>query len=162
LAIIVTGTGHRTAWSYDGNASLAPLLHVEFTPPDAPPIARLTATQAQSPPLTVTADGSASTDADATPIATYRFTFGDGSPAVTWPVTRIATDTGGLASAPARASITVSPPDSPPTAALSLAQAASPPLTVIADGSTSTDTDATPIASYRFDFGDGSPAVTTT
>ncbi|TMQ51349.1 MAG: PKD domain-containing protein [Candidatus Eisenbacteria bacterium] len=179
LAIIVTGTGHRTAWSYDGNASLAPLLHVEFTPPDAPPIARLTATQAQSPPLTVTADGSASTDADATPIATYRFTFGDGSPAVTtvaptsttqhtyaapgtYTVTLIATDSGGLGSAQATASVTVSAPDSPPTARLAVTQAASPPLTVTADGSASTDADATPIATYRFTFGDGSPAVTTT
>ena len=31
-----------------------------------------------------------------------------------------------------------------------------------ADGSTSTDGDATPIASYRFDFGDNTPPVTTT
>ena len=34
-------------------------------------------------------------------------------------------------------------------------------ITVQADGSASTDGDATPIASYRFDFGDGSAPVTT-
>ena len=30
------------------------------------------------------------------------------------------------------------------------------------DASASTDTDGTPVASYRFDFGDGTPVVTTT
>lgn len=40
LAIIVTGTGHRTARSYDGRAAGAALLHVETgdsTPPPPPP-----------------------------------------------------------------------------------------------------------------------------
>jgi len=44
LVIIVTGSGRRTAESYDGDASGAPLLHVEYslsgggtpTPPEAP------------------------------------------------------------------------------------------------------------------------------
>src|SRR5262249_57672052 len=80
---MVPGPGHRPAGSYNGDTSLAPLLHVDFAPPDAPPTAQLAVTQVASPPLTVSADGSASTDSDATPIATYRFTFGDGSPAVT-------------------------------------------------------------------------------
>ena len=31
IAIIVNGTGHRTAWAYDGSATAAPLLHVEYT-----------------------------------------------------------------------------------------------------------------------------------
>ena len=30
LAIIITGTGHRTAYAYDGRTSSAPLLHVEW------------------------------------------------------------------------------------------------------------------------------------
>src|SRR5437667_2721170 len=55
-----------------------------------------------------------------------------------------------------------SPPDNPPTAKLAVSQLSSPALTVKADGSGSTDSDATPIASYRFDFGDGTSAVTTT
>jgi VCBS repeat-containing protein len=32
LAIVITGTGHRTAVSYDGNPAAAPLLHIEYLP----------------------------------------------------------------------------------------------------------------------------------
>src|SRR5207247_2119708 len=182
LVIIVTGNGHRTAYSWDGSHTGAPLLHVEYDAgptSDAAPVARLGVTQLSSPPLTVSADGSASTDADATPIASYQFTFGDGSAAVTttaptasaqhtyaaagtYTVTLTATDTGGLTSAPATATITVTATDNAPVARLTVTQLASPALTVKADGSASTDADATPIASYRFTFGDGSAAVTTT
>jgi PKD repeat protein len=46
---------------------------------DAPPAAVLSVTPAwNAPPLAVTADASASTDTDSTPIATYAFDFGDG------------------------------------------------------------------------------------
>jgi hypothetical protein len=31
LAIIITGTGERSAWSFDGSPKLAPLLYVEYT-----------------------------------------------------------------------------------------------------------------------------------
>jgi PKD repeat protein len=175
LALIATGTGHRVAWSYDGSSASAPLLHVEYTP-NYPPVARLTATQAASPALTVTANASASTDTDPAPIASYRFTFGDGSAPVTttaptataphtyaaagvYTITLTATDTRGLASAPVSTTITV---NGAPTARLSVAQIPSPPLTARADASASTDPDPMPIASYRFDFGDGTPAVTTT
>ena len=128
LAIIVNGSGHRTALSFEGSGAQAPLLHLEYgtgSQPNQAPTARLTVTQAPSPALTVLADASASTDADAMPIASYRFTFGDGTPPVTttapvataqhtyaapgtYTVTVIATDTGALASAPATASVTVS------------------------------------------------------
>src|SRR5262245_25342264 len=42
LAIIVKGSGRRTAWAWDGNAPAAPLLHVEYVgdstqPPPPPP-----------------------------------------------------------------------------------------------------------------------------
>src|SRR5262249_61633444 len=47
--------------------------------PEAPPVARLTVAQLAGPALTAKADGSTSTDADATPIASYHFNFGDGS-----------------------------------------------------------------------------------
>jgi PKD repeat protein len=130
LALIVTGTGHRTAYSWDGKAAGAPLLHVEYTTgpvTEAPPVARLTVSQLASPALTVLADGSTSTDVDATPIASYRFTFGDGSAAVTtsaptataqhtyttsgsYTVTLVCTDTGGNASAPATTTVNVLPP----------------------------------------------------
>src|SRR6266850_6925483 len=95
-----------------------------YTAADSPPTARLTVTQLASPALTVRADGSGSTDSDATPIASYRFDFGDGSTAVTTTaptataqhtyaasgthtVTLIATDTGGNASSPATANVNV-------------------------------------------------------
>lgn len=52
------------------------------------------------------------------------------------------------------------PPDKPPAAALKLTPSSgAPPLNVTADASGSTDTDSTPISSYRFDFGDGSAPV---
>ena len=181
LGVVVTGTGHRTTHAFDGGATLAPLLHVDYStgppPPDFPPVAGLSVAQIAVPFLTVTANGSTSTDGDLTPIASYRFDFGDGSPAVTtsaptatathtyaaagsYSVTLIATDTGALASEPDTADVTVvAPVDVPPTAGLSVTQTA--PLTGRADASTSTDnTDLTPIASYTFDFGDGSPTET--
>src|SRR5204863_5008772 len=76
-------------------------------------------------------------------------------------VTLVVTDTGGNASSPVTKSITLQG-ESPPVAHLSVSQPATPPLTVFANGSTSTDTDLTPIATYRFDFGDGTPTVTAT
>ncbi len=178
LAIIVTGTGVRAATSYNGTRSRAPLLHVEYQMFDAPPVANLSVTQLATPALTVNASGSASTDTDQTPIATYGFDFGDGSPVVTttapisgaqhtyaaagtYTVTLTATDTGNNTSAPVTGSIAVQP-DLAPVANLSVTQLATPALTVNASGSSSTDTDLTPIAGYHFDFGDGTPVVTTT
>ncbi|HEY2955734.1 MAG TPA: PKD domain-containing protein [Candidatus Eisenbacteria bacterium] len=179
LAIIIAGTGHRTAWAFDGNPQSSPLLHVEFTPAGAgtPPTAGLSVAQLSSPALTVRADGSTS-NAGSAAIATYRFDFGDGTAAVTttaptataqhtyaaagtYTVSLVVTDTNGLSSSPATASITVTPPASGPTARLTVTQLSSPALTARADGSTSTAGSAA-IASYRFDFGDGTAAVTTT
>jgi PKD repeat protein len=177
--MIVSGTGTRTASTYDASPTAAALLHIEYLGIAAPPTARLTASQAASPPLTASADGSGSTAGDS-PIASYTFNFGDGSAPVTktaptataqhtyaaagtYTVTLIVTDTGGKNSTPATTSITVSPaPDLPPVAKLTVSQLGTPALTVSADGSGSTDTDATPIATYHFTFGDGSAVVNTT
>ena len=63
LAVIITGSGHRTAESYNGSPSQSPLLHVEYLfvpPPENPPVAHLSVVQAASPPRTVIADASAS------------------------------------------------------------------------------------------------------
>ena len=130
LVTIITGSGQRSAWSYDGKSSAAALLHVEFTSggsaTDNPPVARLSVTPASSSSLTVTADASGSSDTDATPIATYQFSFGDETSTVTtaapastanhtysangtYTVTLTATDTGAKTSAPVTASVTVSP-----------------------------------------------------
>jgi PKD repeat protein len=179
LAIIVTGSGQRTAYAYDGNSAAAALLHVEYTtgppPPDQPPVAKLSATQAGSPPLTVNASAAGSTDTDSSPIASYSFDWGDGSAktvvnaptqtashtyaaAGTYTVTLTAIDTANLTSTPVTTSITVAAAAQPPVASLSVTQAASPPLTASASGAGST-AGTNPIASYSFSFGDGSAAV---
>ncbi len=164
-----TGAGPR---SYDDRGAY------EYQPTggDAPPAAALTVSPASGPvPLAVTADASGSTDTDATPIATYTFDFGDGATvgpqagptathtynaAGTFVVTVTVRDTAGLASS-AGAQVTVTAgPDNPPAASLAVRPASgTAPLAVTADATGSSDTDATPIASYTFDFGDGTAQV---
>ena len=161
-----TGTGSRT---YDDRGAY------EFQPSgDLPPSVALTVSPSSGVfPLAVTADASGSSDTDATPIASYRFDFGDGSPAVgpqagatathtytaagTYTVTATVTDTGGQSASTTR---TVTVNDLPPNATLTVNPSSGTlPLPVTADASGSTDPDATPIASYSFDFGDGSPVI---
>src|SRR5260221_6273600 len=148
---------------------------VDVSPPgESAPAAVLTASPLSGQaPLMVTFDASGSTDPDATPISTYLFDFGDGS--APWGPTgtpsirhtyllpglytaRVTvTDTAGL-NAAATASVTVGPADeAAPTPVLRMTPSqGSPPLSVMADASASRDLDATPIATYQFDFGDGS------
>jgi parallel beta-helix repeat protein len=146
-------------------------------PPDAAPAAALSVDPTSGVvPAQVTADASASTDTDATPIASYRFDFGDGSPVVgpqpgatathtytapgSYTVTVTVADTAGLSSTASAAVQALSDVDSPPIAALTVTpDSGAINLVVTADASASTDTDATPIGSYLFDFGDGSPVV---
>ena len=160
-----TGAGPRT---YDDRGAY------EFQPPDYAPSALLKLTPKSGPaPLSVTADASASSDPDPTPIASYTFDFGDGSAAVgpqagaaahhiytkagTYTVKVTVTDTAGLSSS-TTATATVG--DGPPAVVLTVTPSSgSAPLAVTADASASTDGDATPIATYKFDFGDGSPVV---
>jgi PKD repeat protein len=144
-------------------------------PPENPPAAALTVTPSSGVvPLGVTADASASTDVDATPISTYAFDFGDGSAPVgpqaaatathtytttgTFTATVTVTDSAGLASTK---SVTVTVvADAPPVAKLTVTPSSgAAPLAVTADASASTDTDATKISTYTFDFGDGSAPV---
>jgi parallel beta-helix repeat protein len=123
--------------------------------------------------LTVNADASASSDVDGTPIASYRFDFGDGSQVVgpqagatanhtytaagNYTVTVTVTDTAGLS---ATATDTVTVTDDPPIASVAVTPSSGvAPVLVTADASASSDDDGTPIASYAFDFGDGSPVV---
>jgi parallel beta-helix repeat protein len=162
-----TGTGPR---DYDDRGAY------EFQPQaplDSPPVAALTATPSSgTSPLSVTADASGSTDTDPTPIASYTFDFGDGSvvgpqagatathtytSAGTYTVKVTATDSAGLSSA-ATATVQVAPLlDNPPVPAITVTPTSGTvPLSVTADASGSSDTDVTPIASYTFDFGDGS------
>src|SRR5436190_665489 len=160
-----TGAGSRT---YDDRGAY------EFQPPavDAAPVAALTVSQ--TAPRTVTADASGSTDGDATPVSSYTFDFGDGAtvgpqPGAsadhtyanggTFTVTVTVTDTAGLSSSTS-ATIAVGPVDSAPAASVTVTPGSgSAPLAVTADASGSTDNDGTPVATYRFDFGDGTAAV---
>src|SRR5205823_6028194 len=157
--VVVTDNGGAT-----GTASAI----VTATAPNQPPVARLTVTPSSGPaPLSVTADASASSDPDGT-IASYRFDFGDGtvvgpqsSPtathtyaAGTWTCRVVVTDNGG-ATGTASATVTATAANQPPVARLTVTPSSGPaPLSVTADASASSDPDGT-IASYRFDFGDG-------
>jgi PKD repeat protein len=121
-------------------------------------------------PLTVTASGSASSDADGS-IASYRFDFGDGTvvgpqasatathtfAAGTWTVRLTVTDNQG-ATGSASAVVTVTAPNQAPVAVFTvLPNSGIAPLPVTASGAGSFDPDGS-IASYRFDFGDGTVA----
>jgi parallel beta-helix repeat protein len=145
----------------------------EFQAVPMPPNAALTVSPASGkPPLMVTANASESTDPDGD-IASYSFSWGDGSSAVgpqagssathsytqagTYTVTVTVRDSGGRSSQ-ATAQVLVTN-DALPTAALEVTPASGrAPLDIVADASGSVDPDGD-IASYRFDFGDGSPAV---
>ena len=154
-----------------GGLSATATRQVTVSGADAPPSASLTLSpRTGTAPLAVTADASGSTPGS-TPISTYRFDFGDGTvegpqaaatanhtyPAAgTYTVTVTVADTGGRSST-ATDQVTVSQPQSPPNAVLTVSPGSGrAPVTVSADASGSTDNgDSTPIATYRFDFGDG-------
>jgi parallel beta-helix repeat protein len=156
---VTTADGSSDTWSgtVTAKADAAPVASLQVTP----------STQYVSLPVTLNASGS--TDADATPIATYAFSCGDGTAthtgsAATWACTYTrtgtftasvrVTDTGGLGST-ATARVTVLG-DSAPTASLSLSSTKiSRGQSVVADASGSRDTDPWPIATYRFDCGNG-------
>jgi parallel beta-helix repeat protein len=181
-----TGTGPR---SYDDrgayefqtgtpppSATPTPTRTPTATPtpiPERSPSAALTVSPSSgTAPLTVTADASGSTDIDSTPIATYRFDFGDGN--VVGPqsgstathtytrfgnytVTVTVTDTANLSSTATRQ---VAVADGAPVARLSvIPTSGTPPLIVNANALASTDNDGTGITSYTFNFGDGSAPV---
>ncbi|MCU1431107.1 MAG: hypothetical protein JWP95_212, partial [Actinotalea sp.] len=117
--------------------------------------------------MTVSVDGSGSTDPDGT-IASYSWSWGDGSPAGsgatashpyaaggTYSVTLTVTDDDGATATSSQDVTVVAPPvNQAPTASFTVATS---PMTVDVDGSGSTDPDGT-IASYSWSWGDGSPA----
>ena len=84
MVIIITGSGERTAESYNGSSSGAPLLHVVYdptggAPPNELPTASFTATpETGEAPLTVSFDAGASDDTDGT-IVSYGWDYGDGT-----------------------------------------------------------------------------------
>ncbi|SDN45394.1 PKD domain-containing protein [Geodermatophilus sp. DSM 45219] len=122
--------------------------------------------------LAVSVDGSSSTDAEG-PVASYAWDFGNGSTgtgarashtyaaAGTYPVRLTVTDAAG-ATATVTRSVTVTAPTAPelpantaPTAAFTSSVSG---LAVSVDGSSSADAEG-PVASYAWDFGNGSTAT---
>jgi PKD domain len=129
-----------------------------------------------APPFAVTLDGSGSSDPDSgDTVASYTFSFGDGSQPVTqtsaminhtyttagqYSATLKVTDSRGkVSSNTGLVNIVV---NTPPTAALSASPTSGKaPLSVSFNASASSDPDAgDTIASYSFNFGDGSATVT--
>lgn len=126
--------------------------------PNAAPTASLTATVDG---MTVSVDGSASTDSDGS-IATYAWDFGDGETATgatashtyaaggDYTIELLVTDDRGATGADTE-SVTIVAPNQEPTAAFTAAESG---LEVSFDATGSTDPDGS-IASYAWDFGDG-------
>ncbi len=137
-----------------------------------PPVAKLKLTPSSGiAPLAVTADGSGSTDPEGGRIFTYKFDFGDGtvvgpqsgktathtySAVGTWLATLTVTDSVGATGTATAPDTVRAPGNQPPIAALKLSPTSGlVPLPVTADASGSRDPEGGRIASYRFDFGDG-------
>lgn len=141
--------------------------------PATPPTAAISSSTAAGPsPLTVTFDGSASTAAYNATITAYSWSFGDGSSATgastahtyatagTYSTTLTVTDSKGLSSSISTPIVVTAAiiQNKVPTAVINATPASgSAPLTVTFDGSSSTDPDGS-IASYIWNFGDGSSA----
>jgi hypothetical protein len=75
MVFIITGIGTRTAESYEGESTNAPLLHIEYDAitPNNPPTANADADQIVTEGDNVVLDGSGSTDSDGT-ITSYLWT----------------------------------------------------------------------------------------
>ena len=136
--------------------------------PNQPPVAALAVTPVTGiAPLAVTADASGCSDPDGK-VVSYRFDFGDGTvvgpqyettathtyEAGTWTASvQVADDAG--ATSEKSVTVTVVRPNLPPVASLRMMPASGTaplPVTAVAFGSSDPDGK---IASYRFDFGDG-------
>src|SRR4051794_18240627 len=79
LALIITGTGHRTAWAYDGKTASAPLLHIEYTtappPPNTAPVANACPDLTVTLPAAALLHGTVSDDGLPSPPATTTATW---------------------------------------------------------------------------------------
>lgn len=157
----------------DTSSDTATISVTEAVVENTPPIAAITpsATTGEAP-LTITFDGSGSTDSDGT-ISSYTWNFGDGSSATgkqtihtfsnagTFSASLTITDDQGLTSTTSIAIIATAPVEEtnqPPVAAINLTTSTGKaPLTVSFSASGSSDPDGT-IANYTWNFGDGSSA----
>jgi|GEM_PF-4025529 len=183
LVIIITGTGERTAESYNGSSSGAPLLHVEYFASGQPPVDQPPSASIVSPDNDSTVFGTITIKVDASdaedPVgtlgvevqidggiwqsATYNSTSGyyelswdtaaEGGGSYT--IGFQATDSSGNTTNVSDAvNVTVST-QSPPVASFTATPSSGDaPLFVYFDASGSDDPDGT-IVSYEWDFGDG-------
>ena len=166
MVIIITGSGRRTAESYNGSSSRAPLLHIDYDPtPNAPPTASFTATPATGEaPLTVGFDAGASGDTDGT-IESYEWDFGDGTTGTgatpshdylaggSYDVTLTVTDDGAAAES-ATQTLEFTGNQAPTASFTHSTSSTDAPFTVDFDGPGSSDPDGGAM-SYTWDYGDG-------
>lgn len=145
------------AWKLTGTAPTAPL--------SLPPVPRIVTSAIEgTAPLTITFDGTGSTDLNG-PIASWRWDFGDGATAFepvashtftapgTYQVTLTVTNALGI-SASATTTIRVAAENAAPTAAIAFLGQTIAPATITFDASTSRDPDGS-IVGWTWDFGDG-------
>ena len=175
LVIIITGSGERTAESYNGKSSAAPLLHIEYVnstaPANQPPVASFTANPPSGQaPLTVSLDATTSYDPDGTSLS-YYWNYGNGTTgsgqlvtydytsAGDYTVVLTVTDIDGSTDS-ATSTVTVSAPSVPPANQPPVASFTANPssgevqLTVSLDATASYDPDGT-FLSYYWNYGDG-------
>jgi PKD repeat protein len=179
LAVIVTGTGRRTARAFE--LGPAPVLHVVYrTGPvtNRAPTVNAGPDRSVALPNAATLSGAVTDDGLPNPPGTTTsqwstvsgpgtVTFADpASPSTTatfseagsYVLRLTASDSDLTASDDLLVTASNPPPpgDNPPTVALTVSPSSgTAPLDVTADASASTDADETPIATYNFDFGDG-------
>ena len=159
------------------STSITATASIVITPP-APPTAVISSSTSAGPaPLTVAFNGSGSSAATNASIASYAWSFGDGSSATgantshsftiagTYSATLTVTDSNGQTNSTETPVVITAPVvlvNKSPTAAITATPISGmTPLTVTFNGSASTDSDGT-IASYVWNFGDGSTATGTT
>lgn len=146
----------------------------EAATPATPPTALLSSSTAAGPaPLTVSFDGSGSTATNGATITAYSWSFGDGASATganashaftsagTYNTTLTVTDSKGQSNSTSTPVVVTAAviANKAPTAIISATPMnGTAPLTVTLDGSASTDSDGS-IASYTWNFGDGSVAT---
>jgi len=153
----------------DDGAQDTTLVGIEVAAPNVPPAAVASSDVTSGKvPLTVQFDGSASVDPDGA-IVSYDWDFGDGEVATgalvshqyvtpdSYTATLVVTDEDG-ATDEATILLDVGPPNVPPVAVAGSDVASGPaPLSVLFDGTSSSDSDGT-IVDYAWDFGDGKSA----
>jgi PKD repeat protein len=167
--VSVRGTGNGSAYSSYGSVGEYSVSGTVPASTSQPPVAAVAAsTTSGLAPLAVTFNGAGSSDPDGT-IVSYQWAFGDGTSAAgatasktysvagSYTAVLTVTDNAGLSSSKSVVIAVQAPASQPPVAAVSATPTSGPvSLPVSFSGTASYDPDGS-IASYEWDFGDGSP-----